>query len=132
MEKKYRGKKKEKKEHRKEKRGAEYRTRELWLDSLMVSPPTLQRHELGKSIHATFLYPTARLPPLFDAVASGARRTSKARSCSPPTTTWILGAYPFSSRYHDQINCKKESYRLSSTCGAPRNHKNVPPVDAHV
>ena len=24
----------------------------------MVSPPTLQRHELGKSVHATFLYPT--------------------------------------------------------------------------
>ena len=60
----------------------------------MVLPPILHRHELAKSIHATFLYPTARLPPLFDAVASGARRTSKARSCSPPTTTWILGAYP--------------------------------------
>ena len=34
----------------------------------MVFPPTLQRHESAKSIHATFLYPTARLPPLFDAV----------------------------------------------------------------
>ena len=33
---------------------------------------------------------------------------------------------------HDQINCKKEYYRLSSTCGAPRNHTNVQPVDAHV
>ena len=32
----------------------------------------------------------------------------------------------------DKINCKKESYRLSSTCGAPRNQTNVPPVDAHV
>ena len=31
-----------------------------------------------------------------------------------------------------QINCKKEYYRLSSTCGAPRNHTNVQPVDAHV
>ena len=31
-----------------------------------------------------------------------------------------------------QINCKKEDYRLSSTCGAPRNHTNVKPVDAHV
>ena len=31
-----------------------------------------------------------------------------------------------------QINCKKEDYRLSSTCGAPRNHTNVQPVDAHV
>ena len=28
----------------------------------MVSPPTLQRHELGNSIHATFLYPTSFLP----------------------------------------------------------------------
>ena len=26
----------------------------------------------------------------------------------------------------------KESYRLSSTCGASRNHTNVAPVDAHV
>ena len=34
----------------------------------MVLPATLQRHEFAKSIHATFLYPTARLPPLFDAV----------------------------------------------------------------
>ena len=41
----------------------------------MVLPPTLQRHELTESIHATFLYPTARLPPLFDAVASGARHS---------------------------------------------------------
>ena len=31
-------------------------------DSLMVSPPTLQRHELAKSIHATLLYPTSFLP----------------------------------------------------------------------
>ena len=88
------------------KRGAEYRTRELWLDSLMVLPPALHRHELAKSIHATFLCPTARLPPLFDAVASGARRTSKARSCSPPTT-WILGAYPFSSRCTTKSIAKK-------------------------
>ena len=42
--------------------------------------------------------------------------------------------YPVSlqQQMHDKINCKKESYRLSSTCGAPRNHTNVPPVDAHV
>ena len=33
---------------------------------------------------------------------------------------------------HDYINGKQESYRLSSTCGAPRNHTNVPPVDARV
>ena len=73
----------------------------------MVSPPTLQRHELAKSMHATFLYPTARLPPLFDAVASGARRSSKARSCFPPKTTWILGAYPFSSRCTTKSIAKK-------------------------
>ena len=37
--------------------------------------------------------------------------------------TYIPGTY--------QVR-KEESYRLSSTCGAPRNHTNVPPVDAHV
>ena len=42
------------------------------------------------------------------------------------------GSVPVQHQMHDQINWKKESYRLSSTCGAPRNHKNVPPVDAHV
>ena len=31
----------------------------------MVSPPTPQRHDFTQSIHATFLYPTARLPPPF-------------------------------------------------------------------
>ena len=31
----------------------------------MVSPSTIQRHEFSKGIHATFLYPTARLPPPF-------------------------------------------------------------------
>ena len=78
----------------------------------MVLPPTLHRHELAKSIHATFLYPTARLPPLFDAVASGARRTSTARSCSRPTTAWILGAYPFSSR------CTTKSIAKESPTGS--------------
>ena len=33
---------------------------------------------------------------------------------------------------HDQINCKKESYRLSSTCGAPRNLTKVPPGEARL
>ena len=60
MEKKKRKKKGKKKG--KKKRGAVYRTRERLLDSLMVSPHTLQRHELGKNIHATFLYPTSFLP----------------------------------------------------------------------
>ena len=47
MEKKKRKKKKEKKN-----RGAEYgyRTRDRRLDSLMVSPPTPQRHELGNNL----------------------------------------------------------------------------------
>ena len=39
---------------------------------------------------------------------------------------------PIPQQMHDHIDGKKESYRLSSTCGAPRNHTNVPPVDAHV
>ena len=45
-------KKKGKKKWEKKRRGAEYgyRTRELRLDSLMVSPPSPQRHELGNSL----------------------------------------------------------------------------------
>ena len=44
-------KKKEKKKGEKKKRRSEYwyRTRELRLHSLMGSPPTPQRHELGNS-----------------------------------------------------------------------------------
>ena len=42
----------EKKKSKKKRRGAVYwyRTRELRLDSLMVSPPTPQRHALGNSL----------------------------------------------------------------------------------
>ena len=71
----------------------------------MVLPPTPQRHELAKTIHATFLYPTARLPPLFDAVVV-------------ITGGWCVA--------------KKKVYKEDTTSGAPRNHTNVPPVDAHV
>ena len=42
------------------------------------------------------------------------------------------GSVPVQQQMHDQNNCKKESNRLSSTCGAPRNYTNVQPVDAHV
>ena len=45
------------KKKRKKKRGAEYRTRELRLDSLMVSPPTLQRHELDSFFTLPFCTP---------------------------------------------------------------------------
>ena len=46
------GEKKKEKKREKKRRGAEYgyRTRELRLDSLMVSPPTPQRNELGNSL----------------------------------------------------------------------------------
>ena len=43
-----------------------------------------------------------------------------------------MGVFSAVAGNHYQINCKKEDYRLSSTCGAPRNHTNVQPVDAHV
>ena len=36
------------------------------------------------------------------------------------------------SRCTTESIATKETYRLSSTCGAPRNHTNVPPVYAHV
>ena len=44
-------------------RGAGFRTRELFLDCLMVLTPAPHRHELDNTIHATFLYTTARLHP---------------------------------------------------------------------
>ena len=45
-------KKRKKKGGKKKRKDAEYgyRTRELRLDSLMVSPPTPQRHELGDNL----------------------------------------------------------------------------------
>ena len=43
-----------------------------------------------------------------------------------------MGVFSAVAGNHDQIDCKKEYYRLSSTCGAPRNHTNVQPADAHV
>ena len=45
-------KKKGKKKGKKKRRGAEYgyRTRELRLDSMMISPPTPQRHDLGNRL----------------------------------------------------------------------------------
>ena len=52
----------EKKKKGKKKRRKKTEVPSTGIDSLMVSPPTLQRHELGKSIHATFLYPTSILP----------------------------------------------------------------------
>ena len=44
----------------------------------------------------------------------------------------VTNYLPFSSRCATKSIATKESYRLSSTCGAPRNHTNVQPVDAHV
>ena len=47
-------------------------------------------------------------------------------------TTFAATLPRLSSRCTTKSIATKESYRLSSTCGAPRNHTNVPPVDAHV
>ena len=79
----------------------------------MVLPPTLQRHDFAQSIHATFLYPTARLPPLFDAVV--------VCRCSGGDYRWV-------------VCCKKKRniHTEDTTSGAPRNHTNGPPVEAHV
>ena len=43
-----------------------------------------------------------------------------------------MGVFSAVAGTNDQINCEKEYYRLSSTCGAPRNHTNFQPMDAHV
>ena len=146
----------------------------------MVLPPAPQRHEFAKTIHATFLYTTARLHPFsmqLPAVHEGQAKPEAVllrqqhgswertrhggdahramlpdHAGSPPqgraaTVRWPcrqrrsghhhLRRYPPQAcrglqQMHDQINCKKEYYRLSSTCGDPRNHTNVQPVDAHV
>ena len=105
----------------------------------MVLPPTLQRHELAKSIHATFLHPTARLPPLFDAVvvcrcSGGDYRWVQAQ----PEAVLLRQQHGSWERTRSAADArpnqlqKKEFYRLSSTCGAPRNDTNVQPVDARV
>ena len=47
----------------KKQRGAGFRTRDLSLDCLMEQACAPQRHEFAKTIHATFLYTTARLHP---------------------------------------------------------------------
>ena len=94
--------------------------------------PAVQRHELAKSIHATFLYPTARLPPLFRCSCQRCKKDKQSPKLFSSDNNMDPGSVPVQQQMHDQIDCKKESYRLSSTCGGPRNHTNVPPVDAHV
>ena len=125
------GEKKKERKKRKKKIGVEYRIRELWLDSLMVLPPTLQRHELAISIHATFMYPTARLPPHFRCSRQRCKKDKQSPKLFSPDNM-DPGSVPVQQQMHDQINWKKESYRLSSACGDPRNQTNVLPVDAHV
>ena len=81
-----------------------------------------RRIDFAKTNHATFLYTTTRLHPFSMQLPAVQEGQINARSCSPPTTTWILGAYPPSSkasarrrrcssrdaaRSCDQINCKK-------------------------
>ena len=43
-----------------------------------------------------------------------------------------MGVFSAVAGNHLPNQLQKEYYRLSSTCGAPRNHTNVQPVDAHV
>ena len=94
-------KKKRNKKTGKKRRGAEYRTRELLLESLMVLPPTLQRHEFAKSIDDAFLYPTARLPLLFDAVV--------VCRCSGGDYRWVS----FSSRCTTKSIAKKSTKSIA-------------------
>ena len=57
----------------------------------MVAPPTLQRHELGKSIHATFLYPTSFLP-------ADTRYNTTAATAASAASMYTAGAQHSSSR----------------------------------
>ena len=97
---------------------------------LMVEPMSFDRiGNLGNaSTTKARLQEEVRLVEL--AQSTRVRYTDMGASSAPSRVT---NKVPFSSRCTtDHINGKKESYRLSSTCGAPRNHTNVPPVDAHV
>jgi len=126
----------------------------------MVVSPDPYRHEHDNSIHATFLYTTARLHPFsmqLPAVQEGQsmpeavllrqhvswERTRRAPRPQPDGGDAYRAKLPDHARYPPQgraarVRCTtksiatKESYRLSCTCGARRNHTNVQPVDAHV
>ena len=54
--------------------------------------------------------------------------------CTRYVGTWYLRTRVGYVLYvtNDKMNCKKEYYRLSSTCGAPRNHTNGQPEDARL
>ena len=50
--------------------------------------------------------------------------------------TWSQDTYMSVLRYQGYIppqkNNRRPIHEIASTCGAPRNHTNVQPVDAHV
>ena len=48
----------------------------------------------------------------------------------PPMKRLYRRGYPM--KFHSAADARPNQFRLSSTCGAPHNHTNVPPVDAHV
>ena len=119
-----------------------------------------RRIDFAKTNHATFLYTTARLHPfsmqlpteqerqsmpeaLLRQQHGSWERTRRAKRPQPDGGDAHRAKLPDHARYPPQgraarVRCTtksiatKESYRLSSTCGAPRNHTNVPPVYARL
>ena len=123
--------KKKEKKRKKENVGAGLQTREVLLHILMALPLRHGALNLPRPFTLTFCTPTHACTPS----RSSCQRCQKDKQ-SPKLfssdSNMDPGSVPVQQQMHDEINCKKESYRLSSTCGALRNHTNVPPVDAHV
>ena len=121
-------------------RGAGFRTRELFLDCLMVLTPAPHRHELDNTIYATFLYTTARLHPFsmqLQAVQEGQsmpeavlrqqhgswERTRRAPRPQPDGGDAHRAMLPYHARYPPQgraatVRCTTKSIAKKSTTGS--------------
>ena len=98
----------------------------VWLFYPHATPWISQEHSRYLSV------PHRTPPPPFRCSCQRCKKDKHSPKLFSSDNNMDPGSVPVQQQMHDQINCKKESYRLSSTCGAPRNHTNVPPVDAQV
>ena len=106
----------------------------------MVLAPAPHRHELDNTIHATFLFTTARLHPFsmqLPAVQEGQSMPEtvllrqqhgsweRTRRAPRPQQDGGDARRAMLPDHATKLTAKKEYYRLSSTCGAPRNQRSA-------
>ena len=107
----------------------------------MVLTPAPYRHELDNTIHATFLYTTHaytpsrcscqrckkdnQCPKLFSDNNRSWERTRRAPRPQPDGGDAHRAMLPDHATKSIAKKSKKEYYRLSSTCGAPRNQRSA-------